>query len=270
LADGKPRTDHSTAGAQHAVGLFPIVGHLLAYAIASHHSGLLDGRSDGACLERRLRKKVESWDAAPESLLAASEPTLPRFVRAAIDSRDAFCVAFFVRMVFSCLVDADFLDTERFLAPRHAEARPSWPSDILERMRDALDRNPLFTHPPRRPVDQQRAYVRIACIDAADAPPGLFSLTVPTGGGKTLSSLTFALRHAIRNGSDRVIYVAPFTTIIEQNAQVFRSVLGELLGSLTSEPIIEHHGNLDAGRETVTSRLAAENWDAPLALIRNT
>ena len=113
-------------------------------------------------------------------------------------------------------------------------------------------------------MNEQRAQVRRACLAAAEREPGLFSLTVPTGGGKTLSSLSFALRHAIRYGLGRVIYVAPFTTIIDQNADVFRRVMSPLVAEGLLDPVVEHHSNLDAGLETVTSRLAAENWDAPL------
>ena len=108
------RIDHSTAGAQHAVSRIGILGHLLAYAIAGHHSGLLDGRGPGSCLEVRLAKAVEPWSHAPNAVVVAPELTLPDFVKRALGSRDAFSVAFFVRMVFSCLVDADFLDTAQF------------------------------------------------------------------------------------------------------------------------------------------------------------
>src|SRR5213078_1513971 len=102
------------------------------------------------------------------------------------------------------------------------------------------------------------------CASHAGQSPGLFSLTVPTGGGKTLSSLAFALRHAIAHGQRRIIYVIPFTSIIEQNAAVFDDVFKPLIDS-TSQPIVlQHHSNLSPEKETERSRLAAENWDAPL------
>lgn len=265
-ADASPRTDHSTAGAQHAAQTLGILGHLLAYPIAGHHSGLLDGRShQGACQDARLQKEVEPYGHAPAAILAAPELDCPGIVADALGRKDAFCVAFFVRMLFSCLVDADFLDTEEFLQPDRTRSRPAWSSDILQRMAVALDSFIASLHrASSSTVDEHRAEVLAACLAAAEKRPGFFSLTVPTGGGKTLSSLAFGLRHAIRHRLDRVIYVAPFTTIIEQNADVFRRAMESILQEGLSDPVLEHHSNLDEGNDTVASRLAAENWDAPL------
>ncbi len=267
VADSATRTDHSTAGAQHAVDEQPGAGHLLAYVIAGHHSGLLNGsRSTGACLPKRLKKKIEPFGEAPESLvqLPPLEPpsalTAPRSTLA----DKAFTIAFFTRMLFSCLVDADFLETERFMNPDQAERRPAWGPDVLARMNVALDAYIASLPADPTPVNQRRAEVRQACLQAAEQAPGMFSLTVPTGGGKTLSSLAFALRHAQRHGLERVIYVVPFTTIIEQNADVLRKLMREFGGNQLEEAIVEHHSNLDVGKETKTSRLATENWDAPL------
>ena len=254
--------DHSTAGAQHAVSRIGILGHLLAYSIAGHHSGLLDGRGPGSCLDARLAKVVESWSHAPKAVSVAPEPTVPAFVAKALGGRDAFSVAFFVRMVFSCLVDADFLDTERFMDPEKAAERPTWPSDVLMRMEASLDAHMTKLQSDSTPVNVERSKVREVCLAAAVKRSGLFSLTVPTGGGKTLSSLAFALRHAQCHGLRRVVYVVPFTTITEQNAEQFRKVMAPL----KSNPVVEHHSNLDAGSETVASRLVTENWDAPLVV----
>ncbi len=264
------RVDHSTAGAQHAVEAEGLLGHLLAYAITGHHGGLLDGRSEDACLEKRLKKDVEAWAEAAGRLPTADlEESLPSILRGALaipNRRAAFTAAFFARMLFSCLVDADFLDTERFMAPeRHAE-RIAWPGDVLLQMCDCLDRHLGGFGTPQTHVNCQRARVLKDCRRAAAMEPGLFSLTVPTGGGKTLSSLAFALRHALVHDLDRVIYVIPFTSIIEQNADVFRGVMQPLSDSLGVDPVLEHHSNLDIGDETVGSRLATENWDAPLVV----
>jgi CRISPR-associated endonuclease/helicase Cas3 len=268
IADRAVRTDHSTAGAQHAVRTAGILGHLLAYVISGHHSGLLDGRGDcgSACLEARLKKNIEHWDAAPAEVVGASVPEPPEFLGLALASRDGFSAAFFTRMLYSSLVDADYLDTEKFMDPTRAYSRPDWPADVLERMASALTAHLDTFAPAKTSVNRRRAEVREACLAAAACAPGLFSLTVPTGGGKTLSSLAFALEHARRYGHKRVIYVIPFTSIIEQNAQAFRDVFTGLAAELGSDPVLEHHSNLDLGSETVTSRLSAENWDAPLVV----
>ncbi len=264
IADGATRTDHSTAGAQHAVGSLEILGHLLAYVVAGHHSGLLDGRSDGACLEARLRKEIEPWEHRQGLVPPVEPPVLPRFMKDSFGAHDDFAIAFFTRMLFSCLVDADFLDTEAFMAPERAGARPEWPDDLLARMERELGRHIDQLPDDDSHVNRHRGEVRKACLEASALPPGLFSLTVPTGGGKTLSSLAFALRHALRHGLHRVIYVIPFTSIIEQTADEFRKVFASLATTIGMDLVLEHHSSLDVGKETVASRLATENWAAPL------
>jgi CRISPR-associated endonuclease/helicase Cas3 len=163
-------------------------------------------------------------------------------------------------MLFSCLVDGDFLATEAFMNPQQAKNRPEIPPEILPRMLRALESRLDRFPPPETEVDRQRESVLHDCNRAAELPPGFFTLTVPTGGGKTLSSLSFGLRHAVRHGLRRVVYVAPFTSIIEQNADVYRDVFRDL----PDEVLIEHHSSLEPRRETAKSRLAAENWDAPM------
>lgn len=260
------RVDHSTAGAQHAVDSFPVIGHLLAYCIAGHHAGLQDAIAHGACLEKRLAKEIQAWkEAVPAWILERPAPELPEFVTKALGQRDGFAAAFFGRMVFSALVDADFLDTEAFMATDRAASRPRWPTDILERLNKALDAYVAdLEQNARSTVDPYRAEVRAACLRAAEEPPGLFSLTVPTGGGKTLSSLAFALRHAKAHRLRRIVYVVPFTSIIEQNANEFRKVARTNICAGIPDPVVEHHSNLDPEAETATSRLASENWDAPI------
>jgi len=267
-ADSLPKTDHATAGAQYSVERDPILGHLLAYVIAGHHSGLLDGRAEGACLESRLAKRVEPWRDCAN---LAPEPTKlepPGFLRSAFSARnrDPFAIAFFARMLFSCLADADFLDTEEFVDPVLAGSRPTWPQETLSRMEEALTAYVESLTRDDTPVNILRGKVRSACLEAAQNRPGLFSLTVPTGGGKTLSSLAFALRHALLQGLQRVVYVIPFTSIIEQNAEVFRNAFKRLVEEGLPDPVLEHHCNLDEGHETTISRLASQNWDAPLVV----
>jgi len=262
-AENSGRVDHSTAGAQHAVATLGIPGHLLAFAIAGHHSGLLDSIADGPSMLARLGKPVEPWASAPPALLEAAAPELPPFV---LGRRDAFTVGFFVRMLFSALVDADFLDTERFMDPERAKLRPSWPDSAIHRMAEATAAYIARLHPDPTEVNRQRNLVLQACLKASERSPGLFSLTVPTGGGKTLSSLAFALHHARRHGLRRIIYVVPFTSIIEQNADVFRDVMASLRSSGLHDPVVEHHSNLDPEAENTYTRLATENWDAPLVV----
>lgn len=268
--------DHSTAGAQFLVEHCPPnrAGwhHLLAYPILGHHAGLTDAVAGGSSVHARLGKAVESWHEQASGQLPAPPFSLdlPPALTSGRDQKQlAFALALFSRMLFSCLVDADFLDTEAFMDPGRSKLRPVWPPDILHQMRAALDVHAAAFGTPSNPVDQIRAEVRQACRKAAPLDPGLFSLTVPTGGGKTLSSLAFALDHAIRHGLDRIIYVIPFTSIIEQNAAEFRRVFaGRLDGP---DPVLEHHSavsidDTDGRGESSASRLSAENWDAPLVV----
>lgn len=269
-AEMRGSIDHTSAGAQQAVATYGVLGHLLAFVTAGHHSGLLDAIADGACLEKRLHKSTQPWQHGLSIVPPPGELQLPGFLRSRLAHRSSdqrgvgFSFAFFVRMLFSCLVDADFLDTEAFLDPRRAAARPYWGHDALARMERALAAFVGQLPCTGSHVVTCRHRVREACVAAADKPPGFFSLTVPTGGGKTLSSMAFALRHARLHDLRRVIYVAPFTTIIEQTAAVFRHVFGELGAQGWPDPIVEHHSALEATEETLAGRLAAENWDAPV------
>jgi CRISPR-associated endonuclease/helicase Cas3 len=258
------RVDHSSAGARYAVQMLPLLGHLLAYAVAGHHSGLLNGRDTETCQEKRLNKTINPWEHGLQFLPAFTEIELPTFLRHSLSKKHAFPAAFFIRMIFSCLVDADFLDTEAFMNPQQASFRRNWPDKVLEQMDNALTEFVRQLNQENTAVNQQRALVREACLKAAKEEPGLFSLTVPTGGGKTLSSLAFALRHAIKHGMRRIIYVIPLTSIIEQNADVFREALRSISDKLKRDVVLEHHSNLDPEKETTINRLAAENWDAPL------
>jgi len=262
----KGRIDHSTAGAQYAVGKIDLLGHLLSYVIAGHHSGLLDGRSEFNCQEDRLNKRVLAWTGAPSTIVQANVPLKPAFLYRALGKKDAFSISFFVRMIFSCLVDADFLDTEQFMNPDAAYLRSSFPGNVLNLMEQALNEFVTGLSEDDAPVNSLRTYVRQACLNEASKPLGFFSLTVPTGGGKTLSSLAFALRHAQIHGLNRIVYVVPFTTIIEQNAEEFRKPMTLIPEISYDRLIVEHHSNFDPHKETAYSRLACENWDAPLII----
>ncbi len=171
-------------------------------------------------------------------------------------------------MLFSCLVDGDFLDTERFMDARRAALRPSDGAscaELLDRLVAHLDEKQQQA--PDTQVNRVRRDVLEACRSQSELHPGLFSLNVPTGGGKTLSSLSFALAHAVEHDLQRVVYAIPFTSIIEQTADVFREALGDL-----RTEVLEHHSNLpadDPDRQSERTRLAAENFDATLIVTTN-
>lgn len=260
------RVDHSTAGAQYIQKRIDLFGLPLAYLIAGHHAGLADGIADtDSCLEKRLQRRIPEYlDFVPEALLEWPEklPPIP------LALRSGYSLGFFLRFLFSALVDADFLATEAFMAPQRKNVRAQSHPTIAE-IEAALSAflTQLSANAKPGKVNQIRSEILQNCLIQAELPPGLFSLTVPTGGGKTLSSLAFALKHARLNNLHRVIYVIPFTSIIEQNAAVFRKALA----SLGVDVVIEHHSNLDpdADHETTASRLATENWDARLIVTTN-
>jgi len=262
IDDVSGKVDHSTAGAQHAAAKH-FLGHIIAYSIAGHHSGLLDALSNHACQKTRLNKTgLSDWSTAPQEILNHPIPPPPAFLK-----RDAFSLGFFTRMLFSCLVDADFLATEAFMNPSQTFVRNKVPDSALKHMADLVSqRIRSFGEPAAHDiVNLQRRQVVEDCRNMASESIGLFTLTVPTGGGKTLSSLLFALLHAIKHGQKRIIFVVPFTSIIEQNAEVIREILVPLQTD-DFTPFIEHHSALSPERETEQSRLAAENWDAPVII----
>lgn len=252
--------DHSTAGAKHANEKLAKLGPLLGYLIAGHHSGLPNGRDNtAACLDARLRRTIEPYSAAPPAVSTIPEPP-PHPPGQAFTS--GYALGFFLRLAFSTLVDADWRDTEAFMSPERAAKRLHRQPPSLEEMRACLDAYLARFGEPSNTVQRIRADVLAACRARAGDLPGLFSLTVPTGGGKTLSSLAFALDHAIAHHLEHIVYVLPFTSIIEQNAAVFR----EVFAPLGDDVVIEHHSNLDpeAGHLTPAARLATEDWDAPI------
>ncbi|MGI6100682.1 MAG: CRISPR-associated helicase Cas3' [Kiritimatiellia bacterium] len=263
--DTSDRT-HSGAGALWAVQALKKLGNLsrvFAYCVAGHHAGLPDwigGDTPHGALAYRLEYErdvlaeppVAAWIEAHQAEWMNCPLSAPW--RMKTDTSD---VSFWIRMLYSCLVDADFLDTEAFMDGDKAEARQGYPklSALAERFFTQLDA--MQQKAPDTPVNRIRAEIRTACEQMAPQAPGLFSLTVPTGGGKTLSGTAFALRHALAHGHQRIIYVIPYTSIIEQTADVLR-------GFLRTENVVEHHSSLDPNKETQQSRLAAENWDAPI------
>ncbi len=255
------KVDHSTAGAQHANSTVAGkgFGKAIAYVIAGHHGGLPDGISTDSCLRSRLEKDIPAYGACPQEILKPHALTLPLNI---VPKRAGIQVSMFIRMLYSSLVDADFLDTEAFMDSQKGQRRQGYKS--LRELEEfffvklAEMRNSAVVSQ----VNLQRELILGQCLKASERDMGLFSLSVPTGGGKTLSSMAFALRHAMKYGLKRVIYVIPFTSIIEQNAAVFRSMLGD-------NAVLEHHCNFDTEAEDHRSRLASENWDFPIIVTTN-
>lgn len=255
------RIVHSQAGGHFAtLKGWEGVDRVLSWLIMGHHSGLTDYISDriGAkALEPKMRSPETSAGVlanVPADIAAGECPRQP-FPAGADPS-------LFVRMLFSCVVDADFLDTEAFVDRDRKAARETRYPD-METLSKAFDTHmqKLCSEAAGSEVNEIRGEVLEQCRRSALRQPCVFTLTVPTGGGKTLSSLAFALRHARKHGKRRIIYVIPYTSIIEQTASVFRGIRG------FEDAVVEHHYNVsvdDANVETARSRLAAENWDAPI------
>jgi CRISPR-associated endonuclease/helicase Cas3 len=252
------RVNHSTAGALHAVERFGMAGRIFAYLIAGHHAGMPDWTADesgNAALSIRLKDT-----AFLEAIRSAIPNDIMNHLLPKQRPAKGTDPALWIRMLFSCLVDADFLDTEAFMDPDKTKWRGEY-----ARIGDLL---PLFTsymdeksgNASHTPVNQLRTKILGWCREAAKGSPGAYTLTVPTGGGKTLSSMAFALHHAVRREKRRIIYVIPYTSIIEQTADQFRQIFGDA--------VIEHHSNFDGDSDDSDDynrgRLACENWDAPL------
>ncbi len=267
--EGRPvRVNHSICGARLAQEQGGMFGLLLSYAIAGHHGGLPDGGLQDGQLHHRLKHERLPAEVSPPSVDIRPDVLKPPFTKR--PENQVFSLSFFTRMLFSCLTDADFLDTEAFCTPERASARNGRPATGLVALRDALNTHLDTVERDAAPsrVNDIRKTVLHDCRARASETPGLFSLTVPTGGGKTLSSMAFALDHAVTHGLRRVIYAIPFTSIIEQNAKVFSDVFGQ-------DNVLEHHCNYRSKDEPEEQGydkwrgLAAENWDAPVVVTTN-
>jgi CRISPR-associated endonuclease/helicase Cas3 len=297
----KGKVDHSTAGAQllwrelsKKGNLGQIVGQILALCIASHHSGLIDCLSSdfnslGEDKFSRRMNKLDERAHLEETLANADESILSRFreliqqpqILGALQSRIGKIVVsapvrddksaivqqqigLLVRLLFSCLIDADRINTADFERPKVAKHRMhgqyvEW--DVLIRRLETY----LEGLAPLHPVDDLRRDISRHCLDAASRDKSIYTLTVPTGGGKTLASLRFALHHIKKHQMDRIIYVIPFTSIIDQNAEVVRNILEPADDTKNQGRIVlEHHSNLTPEEQGWREKLFTENWDAPI------
>ena len=261
--DNGPKVDHATAG---AFACWRMGQPLAAFAAAGHHGGLPDGGTQGDSPDAGTflgRMKRAERGGLPDCSPWTEEIALPSPAPPPCGT-EPLSQIFFTRMLFSCLTDADFLDTEVFMDGSPRPEHPAPLDDLWER----LQRHISGWFPPQGELNSRRCAVLEQCIRMGKTqPPGLFTLTVPTGGGKTVASLAFALAQARARarGLRRIIYVIPYTSIIEQTAQEFRTILG-------AENVLEHHSNaayeIDAEATPKTVRLAqaAENWDMPVVV----
>lgn len=261
--DAAGRVNHSSAGAAYAEdGIKNVSGRTLAYVVAGHHAGLPDWYSVDSGLGALSARLAEGRDNLQQiekdvtkyiSILRSAKP--PEFVHPAN-------YHLWVRMLYSCLVDADYLDTESFMEPDQSGKRAGFAqiSTMKNRFDRHMERKTLQCE--NTPVNAARRGILEACRKMAEQQSGLYSLTVPTGGGKTLSGMAFALDHVLKRGKRRIIYVIPYTSIIEQTAGILREIFGD-------DNVVEHHSNLDPEKETQRSRLASQNWDAPIIVTTN-
>lgn len=297
------KIDHSTSGAQFVWnelsgkgGMHHALAQVLALCVASHHSGLIDcltsksGHPTEDGFSKRMGKLHEKTHL--QEVLEKVEPGIRRTANSIISSPGLtdplrhwfkalleaapgvspeekgrssivhFQQGFLVRALFSCLIDADRIDTADFEHPGRARRRylgnyAGW-AELIGRLEQHIGNLPV-----QYPIDEIRRDVSRHCRQAAARPTGVYTLTVPTGGGKTLASLRFALHHAKQHGLDRVIYVIPFTSIIDQNAEVVRRIL-EPVGVEPGSVVLEHHSNLTPDKQTWRGKILSENWDAPV------
>ncbi len=290
--DARP-VDHATGGARLATQRYGGIGRLLAFPIVGHHGGMPNWRllCEGGRTPLKMRldetKDIPLFEAPYEQLvqLPSLEELAGAVPRCLVDpaiccqAERAFGLYMTEQMIFSSLVDADFLDTESVMSPDRAHARTSHPlslaqlAALLDAYMDALSRSAGMNSSP---VNKVRAEVLRQCKLAALAPSGLFSLEVPTGGGKTLAALSFALHHALHAGQKRVIIAIPFTSIVEQTASTLKRIFGP-------ENVLEHHSTYDYERAShpngsgdaidderaLRERLLVQNWDAPVIVTTN-
>ena len=244
---------HAYVGALIAKKVFPQQHLLMDNALMGHHRGLYD---DGEMKD--VMKSEIPDDVSVESIDAHLD--IPRLGK----PQD---IHHLQRMLYSCLVDADYLDTEAFMQPEQSKQRGRY--DSLAVLEEKLDEylSKLKKDAPDTEVNRIRNEVQQCCIMESNNKPGFFSLTVPTGGGKTLASVLWSIKHAVRNNLNRIIIAIPYTSIITQTASVLRNIFGE-------ENVLEHHSNVDGSKlndKELTDRLklATENWDYPIIVTTN-
>lgn len=246
---------HAYVGALIAQKLYRQVTPLLAYPIIGHHAGLHNYMDYNETLKKTIPTDVH----IEQSRIALSMPKFPRM--------ETFDFNHIIRVLFSCLVDADFLDTEAFMNPEQKKYRGG--KKTLEELCPMLEEflTKLKSNSKETEVNAIRQKVQQTCANAASDIPGFYSLTVPTGGGKTLSSLLWSIKHAIKYGKNRIIIAIPYTSIIAQTAATLRKIFG-------NENVLEHHSNINLDKVKNWNlkqkmKLATENWDYPIIVTTN-
>ncbi|QEP43027.1 CRISPR-associated helicase Cas3' [Ectothiorhodospiraceae bacterium BW-2] len=285
----KGKIDHSSAGAQwiwqqwQGYGeLGKLAAQMIALCVASHHSGLIDCLTPegddnfnkriqkeeskthlnevNAKIDAEIRQRLEQL--SDKTVLNAFLTRLQSITQGRPPLQRDFYLGMVTRFLFSALIDADRQDSADFETPENRQFRvkdrPDWPIAI-ERFEAALQNWSATT-----PIDTIRQRISDNCYQRANGERGLYTLSVPTGGGKTLASLRFALHHAQQHQMDRIFYIIPYTSIIEQNATAIRELL-EQEGDVTPW-VLEHHSNLEPEHQTWHSKLSSENWSAPIVL----
>lgn len=270
ILEGGKKCDHSTAGAKEAAKINKF-GRIMSYCIAGHHSGLpnygsiTDVGMEGT-LNARLNKQQKDFPAYEQffneinlkGINFHAAPDIKHYSKNNI----GFILSFYIRFIFSCLVDADFLDTEAFMSNNSIDRSANYD---FESFRKQLN-DKLSSFKSDGLINEYRKKILDDCIEKARLDKNLFNLTVPTGGGKTLSSLAFGINHLIENSMSRIIYVIPYTSIIEQTAKEFKGIFGD-------ENVLEHHSNFDFddNEDKVKNRLklSTENWDMPFIVTTN-
>lgn len=255
------QVDHATAGARELANINMLAGSM---AVAGHHGGIPNGTSnEDSCWRNRVKNKVLEDYSDYKGEIIVTPVKDPNY--------EPFVESFFVRMLYSCLVDADYLDTEEFMNNEKRER--GLVKNISTLYKDLMEyiNKWLVDDECKSTINKYRTQILKNCIQKGKSSRGVFSLTVPTGGGKTIASMAFALTHAMEHNKEhpirRIIYVIPYTSIIEQNAKVFCDIFGQ-------ENVLQHHSNyddIDMNKDEIPSihQLSTQNWDHPLIVTTN-
>jgi CRISPR-associated endonuclease/helicase Cas3 len=283
--------DHSTAGAQYIWNSFNKENKVLVYlaqmislCVASHHSGLINCISPEGEDKFTLRieknfdktflneviEKCDNKVLMRINDLINSPQTLDEFkeiMRSLLNGKSklvqSFRIGLLTRFLFSCLIDADRTNTADFENPEREKLRlnntyPAW-DEFLEQLDEYLGKLKV-----RNKVDLIRQDISLSCKLCGGKKQGIYTLSVPTGGGKTLASLRFAIEHAKKHSLSKIFFIIPYTSIIDQNADVVRNIFSPLCKKYKNEFVLEHHSNLTEDKDTLQSKILAENWDAPI------